>query len=267
MGRADVFRGTVGRGPQVDEKSVTLRALSILGAFDWVHRRLKLSEIARRSNLPLATAHRHVQELVDWQALERLEDGSYRIGERLWRIGLLSAMHVDLRETALPYLQDLCAVTGDTVHLAVRDGTKALYVERLYGVRSVRVVSRPGGTLPLHATGVGKVLLAWAPPEVQQAVLSRPERLTPYTVVDPARLTAQIDEIRGTGVAWTREEMAIGASSVAVGVTGGDDAVVAAIGLVVPSPRPNIGTGLPALRATAATLSARLRERDALEVA
>ncbi len=251
----------------MDGKSVTLRALSILAAFDWVHRRLKLTDIARRSNLPLATAHRHVQELVDWQALERLEDGTYRIGERLWRLGLLSALHVDLRETALPYLQDLCAATGDTVHLAVRDGTLALYVERLYGVRSVRVVSRPGGTLPLHATGVGKVLLAWAPAEIQQAVLSRPERLTPYTVVDPTRLAAQLEEIRSTGVAWTREEMAMGASSVAVAVTGVDDAVIAAIGLVMPSPRPNIGAGLPALKATSAAVSLRLRNRDVIEVA
>jgi IclR helix-turn-helix domain len=52
-------------------RSVTLRALSILDAFDSVHRRLKLTDIARRSNLPLATAHRHVQELVNWHALER----------------------------------------------------------------------------------------------------------------------------------------------------------------------------------------------------
>jgi len=246
----------------MDSRSVTLRALSILGAFDWAHRRLKLSEIARRSNLPLATAHRHVQELVDWHALERLDDGTYRIGERLWRLGLLSAVQVDLRETALPYLQDLCATTGDTVHLAVRDGVRALYVERLRGMRSVRVVSRPGGTLPLHATGVGKVLLAWAPPEIQQAVLAGPERYTPFTVVEPARLAAQIEEIRESGVAWTREELVIGASSLAVPVTGAGEAVIAAIGLVVPSPRQNIGAGLPALRATAAAVSASLRERD-----
>jgi DNA-binding IclR family transcriptional regulator len=248
-------------------RSVTLRALSILDAFDSMHRRLKLTDIARRSNLPLATAHRHVQELVDWHALERRDDGTYQIGARLWHLGLLSAMHVELRETALPYLQDLCAVTGDTVHLAVRDGTKALYVERLGGARSVRVVSRPGGTLPLHATGVGKVLLAWAPEDVQRAVLSRPERLTPYTIVEPTRLADQLAEIRRTGVAWTREEMALGASSLAMGVTGTGGTVVAAVGLVVPSPRPNISTGLPALRAAVAAISEHLRAREAIEVA
>lgn len=138
-------------------RSVTLRALSILDAFDVTHRRLNLTEIARRSELPLATAHRHVRELVDWQALERREDGTYQIGSRLWHLGLLSPMHAELRELALPHLQDLYAATGATVHLAVREGAEALYVERLGGVRSVPVVSRPGGTLPLHATAVGKV--------------------------------------------------------------------------------------------------------------
>ncbi|GAA4569050.1 IclR family transcriptional regulator [Planotetraspora kaengkrachanensis] len=242
-------------------RSVTLRALSILDAFDVRHRRLNLTEIARRSNLPLATAHRHVQELVDWHALERRADGTYQIGTRLWHLGLLSAMHVELREAALPYLQDLCAVTGDTVHLAVRDGFKALYVERLGGVRSVRVVSRPGGTLPLHATAVGKALLAWAPADEQRAALSRLERLTPYTVVDPTRLAAQLAEIRRTEVAWTREEMTLGAASVAVGVTGAAGSVVAAVGLVIPSHRTNVGSGLPALRAAASAISAHLRSR------
>jgi DNA-binding IclR family transcriptional regulator len=240
-------------------RSVTLRALSILGAFDPAHRRLNLTEIAHRAELPLSTVHRHLRELVDWHALERREDGTYHIGARLWHLGLLSPVHAELRELASPHLQDLWAATGDTVHLAVRDGTEALYVERLGGVRSVRVVSRPGGTLPLHATGVGKVLLAWAPPNVKRDVLDRLQRITPFTVVDPARLTAQLAEIRRTGTAWTREEMAVGASSIAVGVSDGGGDIVAAVGLVVPSTRTNIRTGLPALRAAAAAISASLR--------
>ena len=244
--------------------SVTLRALSILDTFDWGHRRLKLSDIARRANLPMATAHRHVQELVGWQALERREDGSYQIGERLWRLGLLSAMHVELREAALPFLQELCAQTGDAVQMAVRDGLRALCVERLAGLRSVPVVSRPGGTLPLHASSVGKLLLAWAPEETQREALANLDRHTARTVVEPARLGAELAEIRRTGVAVAREELVVGASSMAVAVTAPDGTVVAAVGLVAPSRRPNLASRLPALRATVAAVSARLRLRDAM---
>ena len=91
-------------------------------------------------------------------------------------------MQTGLREAAAPFLQDLQAVTRATVHLAERDGDQALYLDRLSGVASVPVVSRSGSRLPLHATGVGKVLLAYAPPEVQARVLAEPERVTAYTV-------------------------------------------------------------------------------------
>jgi DNA-binding IclR family transcriptional regulator len=240
-------------------RSVTLRALSILDAFDPVHRRLNLTEIARRSDLPLTTVHRHVRELVDWHALERRHDGTYEIGARLWHLGLLSPMHAELREVALPHLQDLWAATGDTVHLAVRRATEALYVERIGGVRSIRVVSRPGGTLPLHATGVGKVLLAWAPIDVQRSVLASLQRITRFTLVEPARLSDQLTEVRRTGTAWTREEMALGASSIAVPVTGVGGDLAAAVGIVVPSTRTNIWAGLPHLRAAASAIGTCLR--------
>ena len=63
-----------------------------------------------------------------------------------------------------------------------------LYLDRLSGSVSVPVVSRVGSRLPMHATGVGKVLLAYAPPEVQAEVLGRLDRITPYTITQPGRL-------------------------------------------------------------------------------
>ena len=88
---------------------------------------------------------------------------------------LLAPVQGELREVAAPFLQDLYAATGDTVHLAVREGNRALYVERLSGKASVPVVSQVGGRLPLHTTGVGKVLLAHAPPDVVRQVLGSPD--------------------------------------------------------------------------------------------
>ena len=75
-------------------------------------------------------------------------------------------MQTGLREVAAPFLQDLYAGTLATIHLAVRDATRVLYLERLSGQRSVSVVSRTGSRLALHATGVGKVLLAYAPQDL-----------------------------------------------------------------------------------------------------
>jgi DNA-binding IclR family transcriptional regulator len=109
-----------------------------------------------------------------------------------------------------------------------------LYLDRLAGHTSVPVVSTIGSRLPLHATGVGKVLLAHAPPDVQAAALASLVRVTPYTVTQPGLLRRQLARVVRDGYATTVEEMSLGACSVAVPIHRGDD-VVAALGLVVPS--------------------------------
>ena len=147
-----------------------------------------LTDIARRADLPLATAHRLVAELVAGQALSRCQDGSYEIGRRLWEIGLLAPVQRDLRELAQPHLQDVHRTTGETVHLAVRDGSSALYVERIVARTSTPVLSRTGARLPLHATAVGKVLLAHADDDLVDEVLARAQRVTTHTVVDARKL-------------------------------------------------------------------------------
>jgi DNA-binding IclR family transcriptional regulator len=88
----------------------------------------------------------------------------------------------------------------------------------------------------MHATGVGKVLLACAPPEVQQHVLANLVRVTPYTITQPGRLERELVEIRQSGFAQTNEEMSLGACSVAVPITVAEE-VVGSVGIVVASLR------------------------------
>ncbi|MFD3430557.1 IclR family transcriptional regulator [Nocardia fluminea] len=214
--------------------SVTSRALAILAAFDQRYRRLTLTELAARAELPVPTAHRLVGELVAWGALSRTESGNYVIGRRLWDIGLLAPVQSGLRQIASPYLHDLYGATLATVHLAVRDGTQVLYIDRLSGHASVPVVSSIGSRLPLHATGVGKVLLAHAPTEIRSAVLADLPRITRYTLNQPGVLSRQLERVREDDFATTVEEMSLGACSVAVPIRAGGE-VVAALGVVVPS--------------------------------
>ncbi|KQP65312.1 IclR family transcriptional regulator [Nocardioides sp. Leaf285] len=216
--------------------SVASKVLALLEAFDEDHRQLSLTTLAQRAGLPVPTAHRLVAELVGWGALARVESGEYVVGRRLWDLGLLAPHQAGLVEIASPFLQDLHAATRSTLHLAVRDGLEVLYLDRLRGHASVPVVSTVGSRLPLHATGVGKVLLAHAPADVQAQVLARLTRVTPYTVVAPGTLRRQLDRVVAEGYATTSEEMSLGACSVGVPVRRGDE-VVAAVGIVVPSLR------------------------------
>jgi DNA-binding IclR family transcriptional regulator len=235
-------------------RSVTSRALGVLDAFDSSHPRLTLSEVAERSATPLTTAHRLLADLAAWGALSRRPDGRYEIGRKLWDLGLLAPVQLELRQVASPFLLDVHTATRDTVHLAVRDGLRALYVERISGRESVPVISQVGSRLPLHATGVGKVLLAAAPDDVVEQVTRQLTRETRHSVVDPRLLTRELTEVRRRGAARTSEEMSLGAASVAVPVTverPGGPVVAAALGIVVPAHRRDLGRLVPVLQVAA----------------
>ncbi|HYJ68617.1 MAG TPA: IclR family transcriptional regulator [Nocardioidaceae bacterium] len=217
--------------------SVVSRALALLYAFDEHHRELSLTKLARRADLPVPTTYRLVGDLVTGGALHRRPDGQYVVGRRLWDLGLLAPVQSGLREIASPFLNDIHAATLATVHLAIRDGTQVLYVERLSGRSSVPVVNTVGSRLPMHSTGVGKVLLAHAPDDVRDRALTDLGRFTPYTITQPARLRRQLARARRDGYATTAEEMTLGACSIAVPIRDRSGGVAAALGIVVASLR------------------------------
>lgn len=235
-------------------RSVTSRALAVLDAFGSEAPRLTLTQIAERSGTPLSTVHRLLGELTAWGALARRPDGRYEIGRKLWDLGLLAPVQLELRQVAAPFLLDVHTATRETVHLAVRDGSSALYVERISARDSVPMVSQVGSRLPLHATAVGKVLLAAAPDEVLARMLASLTRETRHTVAEPGRLRRQIAEVRRRGFARTAEEMSLGAASVAVPVRAdrdGGPVVAAALGVVVPTGRRDPTRLVPALQVAA----------------
>ncbi len=242
--------------------SVTSRALALIGAFDVRHRRLSLSELAERADLPVPTAHRLVAELVAWGALSRTRSGEYVVGRRLWDVGLLAPVNTGLRQLASPYLHDLYGATFATVHLAVRDGSQVLYLDRLSGHASVPVVSTIGSRLPMHATGVGKVLLAHAPAAVQADVLAHLTRITPYTINQPGTLRRQLARVLKDDYATTVEEMSLGACSVAVPIRARAD-VVASLGIVVPSLKKDRAKLVTAMQVTARSIGRALLDPSA----
>ncbi len=236
--------------------TVTARVLGVLDAFSAARPELTLTEIGRRAGLPLSTAHRLVGELTGWGALERGDDGRYRIGLRLWEVGALAPRSLGLRESARPFLTDLQDVTGENVQLAVLDGRDAVYVERLSGRGAVNVSTRVGGRLPLHATGVGLVLLAHAPPDLQEQVLAGPlRRYTAKTLCAPEEVRRALADVRRTGVAVSDGQIELVALSVAAPVRGPRDEVVAALSVVVPAAGSDARADVPVVRAAARGVS------------
>ena len=218
-----------------DDRSVAARLFGILDAFasPAAATSLSLTAIAQRAGIPLSTTHRLVAEWVTWGGLARQDDGRYSLGMRLWEVGVQTPSARNLRTIALPFLEDLYETTREHVHLAILDGRDALYVEKLSGHHAVRVISRVGGRLPLHFTGVGLVLLAYAPIDVVQAYLSSTlERFQPHTVTSPDELRKRLAGIRAQDIAHMSEEMTPGSSSIAAPIRDRTGQVIAAVSVV-----------------------------------
>jgi len=241
-------------------ESVTSRVLRVLDAFSAEHPDLSLSEIGRRTGLPLATVHRLVGELVTWGALERDGRGRYCVGLRLWEVAALAPRGLGLRDIAMPFLEDLYEATHENVQLAVLDGTDVVYLERISGRNAVPVLTRVGGRWPAHATGVGLVLLAYAPVEAQERYLAGPLAVfTGKTIADPARLRRALAEVRHRGFAVSDGQVTLDALSVAAPIRGSGNDVVAALSIVVRRGTTEPATLAPAVRTAALGISRALR--------
>jgi DNA-binding IclR family transcriptional regulator len=237
-------------------RSVSSRLFEVLFAFRPGRSRLTLAEMTRETGLPHATVRRLALELVEAGALDRTQDGAFTVGIRLWQVGTLAPLSVPLRAAALPFMDDLHTALRQHVQLAVREGTEAVLVERLSAGNAVDVISRLGGRLPLHSSGVGKVLLAHAGPELLEQVIAQGlPAYTERTVTDPMRLRAMLAECRETGVAVVRQETTPGADSVATRVLNADGEVVAALSVVVSAGSVDLRAVRPAVIASGLAVS------------
>jgi len=240
--------------PLDDERRVSGlgRTRLVLESFTAARPQQTLTEISKRTKLPMTTVHRLVRGLAEWGLLERDAEGNYEIGLKMWEIGSLARRTFNLREAANPFLQDLYEMTHQVVQLAVLDGTEAVYLERISSRGAVLVRTRRGGRFPLHATGVGLVLLAHAPAELREEVLAGPlRRYTPKTIADPERLRETLALVRKQDYAVSDGQIDLFSLSVAAPIRDARENVVAAISVAVPADSANPQALAVAVRAAA----------------
>jgi DNA-binding IclR family transcriptional regulator len=145
------------------QRHLVVRVFGILEAFAPDHPLLTLSDIRRRTGLPVATVHRLVTQLAALGALERGTDGRYSIGIRLWEIATLEPRGYQLRDVARPFLFRLQESTGSTVLLSVLDGTDTVVIEHVQALGEAgESASRLGGRSPARSTPAGRVLVSFA---------------------------------------------------------------------------------------------------------
>jgi DNA-binding IclR family transcriptional regulator len=236
-------------------KSVLARGLRLLDAFGATDVELSLGQLAERTGLPKPTAHRLLHELVKWGGLERT-DGGYRLGMSLFTLGQRVPRQRELRDAALPYLEDLYEATHENVHLAVFDDACTLFLEKVSGRNSMSIGSRVGIRMPAYCTATGKVFLAFGPPEYLRRVYAAGlVRHTPRTIVMPGLLQQDLARTVQRGYGINHEEAEVGVSAVAAPVVNHHRRVIAAISITGYSRGLDLDRLAPAVRTAAFALS------------
>ncbi|MGB2605091.1 MAG: IclR family transcriptional regulator [Candidatus Sulfotelmatobacter sp.] len=183
------------------------RGLRLLQLFSESSQGLTAKQVADRSHLPVSTVHRFLTNL-EAAGFLNCSGSVYHLGIACFAIGQAALAQLDIRRVSLPYLQELNRQTRETVHLTVRHGSSAVYVEKLDSTEPLRIYSRIGAAVPLYCTAVGKVMLAYMFDEQQKRLLPQLalKRYTPNTVGNLQQLEAELHRIRKNGYACDLEE-------------------------------------------------------------
>ncbi|MGA7365597.1 MAG: IclR family transcriptional regulator [Candidatus Sulfotelmatobacter sp.] len=184
------------------------RGLRLLQLFSESPHGLTAKQVAGRSRLPVSTVHRFLANLEGSGFLNCSGDGIYHLGIACFAIGQVALGQLDIRRVSQPYLQELNRLTRETIHLTVRHGLSAVYVEKLDSPEQLRIHSRIGASVPLYCTAVGKVMLAYMPDDERERLLPQLtlQCLTPNTVSNFQELNSELFRVRKNGYACDLEE-------------------------------------------------------------
>ncbi|MDA8127998.1 MAG: IclR family transcriptional regulator [Betaproteobacteria bacterium] len=239
------------------------RAMALVGVLSRAPGPLSLTRLAAQAGLHTASAHRILAALMGHGLIEKTGAGEYDLGVRWLEVGNRLRARLNIRQVAMPAMQHLAELTGETVNLIVRRGDEAVYVERVSGGQTlIQVVQVVGAHAPLHVTAVGKVFLA---EDSASGVMGYAQRtglpaFTPNTLTSLERLVAELEVIRREHIAHDREEAELGVACIGAPVRDAEGKLVAGLSISAPAERHKPGWAA-ALREAAARTGAALGYR------
>jgi DNA-binding IclR family transcriptional regulator len=213
------------------------RAFAVLDLLAESDTPLGLAQVASSLQLHKSTAHRFLMVLEHHRMVERIGDGKFRLGLRLFDLGSRAIEQHDLRDRAKPYLRRLVSETEETAHLCIFEQARVIYIDKIEPARSVRMITRIGASNPMYCTSVGKAILASLPEERINDILrsTRFERFTHRTLTSVDALRTEIEKTRRRGYAVDDEELEEGLRCIAVPVLDAQKMPVAAVSVSGPT--------------------------------
>jgi len=262
-GRPPGSRNRAGEGRN---QSLT-RALTLLQRLSEAPTGMQLTELSYQLGMPVATVHRLLATFEELDFVEQdSEQGLWYVGLNAFTVGNAFLNRRDFVAIARPHMNSLVDQCGETVNLGVIDDGEAVFISQVESREVMRMIVRLGSRSPIHASGVGKALLAGMPENRIAQILERRglPRYTERTLDNPAALYAELEQTRRRGYALDDEEHAVGLRCVAAAIFDENAQALAAISLSGPKARvvdDRLGELGQAIRRTAEEITAALGGR------
>jgi len=219
------------------------RALTLLEVLEDTQKEsLSLPEITAKAGGDPSTIHRQLKTLVVHGLVNQDPfNKRYSLGSGLLRLSHSLYKKLRIQSILHPYLIELTQTTGETTHLAVLSGDRAVFIDRIPGSEIVTVNTEVGDSEPLHCTAVGKALLSFQVERVREGFVQSLSlhRFTPNTIVKRASLKEEIERTRKHCIAYDDEEFVSGVRCCAAPVFNIRDELVCVVGISSPATRTN----------------------------
>jgi IclR family acetate operon transcriptional repressor len=217
------------------------KAVQLLQSLADAQTDLSLANICKRTKLPKTTAYKYLQTFVacGYVAYD-LDSESYRLGMRLFELGRLANKQANLQRVALPLMIALRDKFDESVNLAVLDGNDILCIESVNSAQSLRMQTPPGTREAVHATSLGKAMLAFLDEAAWDKHLRGPLKAhTTRTLTQLISIKAELRKTRGRGYAIDNQETTDGAYCVGAPIFNTQGKVEAGISISAPISRMN----------------------------
>jgi len=177
----------------------------------------RFSDVVEATGLAKATVHRILSTIADAGFITVAQDGSYLPGPKILSLAGRALQRIDISAIAQPFVDDLVDVVHCTVHVGVVNGDEIVYLIRSDSDKPYQMPSRVGHAIPLHTSGIGKVVLSDYTDDALERLVARTglPRRTEHTITTLEALRAEIADVRRLGYALDREENVPGVACVA----------------------------------------------------
>ncbi|SFK04500.1 transcriptional regulator, IclR family [Halobacillus dabanensis] len=214
-------------------------ALYALKSFSGNNPELGVSELSKKLDIGVSTAHRLLASLADENFIvKNRETQKYSLGLSILELTNTVTEQIHIIRESIPILQRLRDETGESAHLSIIEDTNVIYLQRLESPYNTPLETFLGKRNPVYCTGAGQTILAYQSESEMDRVLACDMKAhTSYTITDTDRLKAKFAQIRKSGFTISDQEYEKDFFSISSPVYNKENSVIASMSIVGPVQR------------------------------